>query len=86
MLNLPFSVNDQSICKATCDIATTLGAHVVAEGIEDEQSLAMLQSYGCQFGQGYYFSKPLAADDYLDWISKVQKLDLNLDATANLAD
>ena len=86
VLNLPFSVNDQSICKATCDIATTLGAHVVAEGIEDEQSLAMLQSYGCQFGQGYYFSKPLAADDYLDWISKGQKLDLNLDATANLAD
>lgn len=73
VLNLPFSINDQSICKATCDIATTLGAHVVAEGIEDEQSLAMLQSYGCQFGQGYYFSKPLAADDYLDWISKVAK-------------
>ena len=86
VLNLPFSVNDQSICRATCDIATTLGAHVVAEGIEDEQSLAMLQSYGCQFGQGYYFSKPLCADDYLTWISEVQKVEISLDATANLTD
>ena len=79
-------MNDQSICRATCDIATTLGAHVVAEGIEDEQSLAMLQSYGCQFGQGYYFSKPLCADDYLAWISEVQKVKISLDATANLTD
>ncbi len=86
VLNLPFSVNDQSICRATCDIAATLGAQVVAEGIEDEQSLAMLQSYGCEFGQGYYFSKPLCADDYLAWISDVQKVEISLDATANLID
>ena len=86
VLNLAFSLNDQSICKATCDIAKTLGAKVVAEGIEDPQSLAILQRYGCQIGQGYYFSKPLEADDYLLWIKNFKSVDVSHDVKAHLVD
>ncbi|MEM6446717.1 MAG: EAL domain-containing protein [Cyanobacteria bacterium P01_D01_bin.123] len=40
-------------------VAQKLGVEVIAEGIETPQQLARLQQLGCQYGQGYYFSKPL---------------------------
>lgn len=40
-------------------MAHKLGMDVVAEGIEEKDQLARLQSLGCKFGQGYFFSKPL---------------------------
>jgi EAL domain-containing protein (putative c-di-GMP-specific phosphodiesterase class I) len=40
-----------------------LNLGVVAEGIETQQQLAWLQQLGCEFGQGYLFSKPLAPDE-----------------------
>ncbi len=36
---------------------------VVAEGIEESAQLTQLQSLGCEYGQGYLFSKPLTAND-----------------------
>ena len=36
---------------------------VIAEGIENANQLALLQGLGCQYGQGYLFSKPVAAKD-----------------------
>ncbi len=38
---------------------------VVAEGIETEQQLVTIRGAGVQFAQGFYFSRPLAADDFL---------------------
>jgi len=37
---------------------------VVAEGVETESQLALLQSYGCDEIQGYYLSPPLPADEF----------------------
>ncbi len=68
VMNIEYSKNDQTICRATCDIAKSLGSYVVAEGIEDIQSLKRLKSFGCEIGQGYYFSRPLAFTDYLAWL------------------
>jgi EAL domain-containing protein (putative c-di-GMP-specific phosphodiesterase class I) len=56
-------VNERSlILEAIVDMAHKLGMCVVAEGIETAQQLAYLRSLGCDFGQGYYFSKPLEPD------------------------
>ena len=44
-------------------LSKQLGLSVIAEGIETSQQLKWLQKLGCQFGQGYFFSKPLAAAD-----------------------
>lgn len=70
VMNIEYSKNDQTICRATCDIAKSLGSYVVAEGIEDSQSMAKLQSYGCEVGQGYFFSRPLPFDDYMQWLEE----------------
>ncbi|MGM3308003.1 putative bifunctional diguanylate cyclase/phosphodiesterase [Anabaena sp. WFMT] len=44
-------------------LSNQLGLTVIAEGIETIQQLQWLQQLGCEFGQGYLFSKPLAAED-----------------------
>ena len=52
-----------ALLHAILTLADNLGLHVVSEGIEDADQLAVLQGLGCQFGQGYYFAKPLSVDD-----------------------
>lgn len=44
-------------------LAHTLGMEVVGEGIETESQLTLLRDLNCEFGQGYFFAKPLAEDD-----------------------
>jgi diguanylate cyclase (GGDEF)-like protein len=43
------------------DLAHRLGLKVVAEGIETEDDMRRLMAMGCEFGQGYYFARPLGA-------------------------
>ena len=49
--------------KALVDLSHTLDMSVVAEGIESEETSRFLQGVACDEGQGYYFSKPLPAED-----------------------
>lgn len=51
-----------AVLDATILLANNLGMSVVAEGIETSDQVAVLQSMGCQYGQGYHFSKPLIAE------------------------
>lgn len=46
------------------DIAEFLSVPVVAEGAEEEEQYRLLKSMGCSLVQGYYFSKPLPADEF----------------------
>lgn len=50
------------IVKTIVDMAHNLDLSVVAEGIEDEATLRMLEGFGCDLGQGYLFSRPAEAD------------------------
>lgn len=65
----PLAANDQTnrntgeIVRTTIALAHNLGMVVVAEGIETEQQLRLLKSYGCDFGQGYFFARPLTPAD-----------------------
>lgn len=52
-----------TIVRAIIGLAHALGMTVVAEGIETPEQLAQLQAFGCDFGQGYLFSQPLAPDE-----------------------
>jgi diguanylate cyclase (GGDEF)-like protein len=47
------------IVRTITTLAHTLGMDVVAEGVETAHQLAQLKTLGCEFGQGYFFSKPL---------------------------
>ena len=40
---------------------------IVAEGIETESQLAILQECGCKLFQGFLFSRPLPSDSFLDY-------------------
>ncbi|AOF93476.1 EAL domain-containing protein [Sinorhizobium sp. RAC02] len=51
-----------TIVRAIIGLAHALGMTVVAEGIETPDQLEQLLAYGCDFGQGYLFSPPLAPD------------------------
>ena len=44
-------------------MASSLGMNTIAEGIEDEATRQMLLEMGCDFGQGYHWSKPLSAGE-----------------------
>ena len=46
-------------------LADAMGMEVVAEGIEDEQQVTLMQTLGCGFGQGYLFAHPMLAHQLL---------------------
>src|SRR5207302_2943719 len=43
-------------------LAQNLGMDVIAEGVETNEQLVILQKLGCENGQGYFFSKPVNSD------------------------
>jgi EAL domain-containing protein (putative c-di-GMP-specific phosphodiesterase class I) len=48
-----------AIVRGIVALAHNLGMHVVAEGIEQPEQLALLRSIGCEYGQGYLFARPM---------------------------
>ncbi|MGP9637095.1 EAL domain-containing protein [Psychrobacter sp. AOP3-A1-26] len=59
--NIETDRTQQAIVKAILDLAVALDMQVVAEGIETEQQRDILLAMGCQYGQGYWFGKPVTA-------------------------
>jgi EAL domain-containing protein (putative c-di-GMP-specific phosphodiesterase class I) len=51
------------IARTILPMASNLHLEVVAEGVETGEQVAMLKKLQCKYGQGYYFSKPLSADE-----------------------
>jgi diguanylate cyclase (GGDEF)-like protein/PAS domain S-box-containing protein len=60
---------DAMIVRSTLGLAHSFGLVVVAEGVEDEATLAALRRLDCEQVQGYLISKPLTADDFENWLS-----------------
>jgi EAL domain-containing protein (putative c-di-GMP-specific phosphodiesterase class I) len=63
VLQLKENLEDVKIVEQIRELAHVIGAHTIAEHIEDEETIAMLIKMGVDFGQGYYFSKPVNVDD-----------------------
>ncbi len=55
---------DSAIVRAVIDLANAMGITAVAEGVETEDQVAELKMLGCQVGQGFYFSRPLRAEEF----------------------
>ncbi len=60
--------DDRSIVSAIIDMANNLGLQTIAEGVETAEQLSFLRLHGCNEIQGYYFSKPLRADDFMKFV------------------
>jgi EAL domain-containing protein (putative c-di-GMP-specific phosphodiesterase class I)/GGDEF domain-containing protein len=57
--------DSQAICTALVELARGLDITVVAEGVETREELDALRKLGCSTFQGFFFAKPLAADDFV---------------------
>jgi diguanylate cyclase (GGDEF)-like protein/PAS domain S-box-containing protein len=55
--------DDASIVGAVISMGSHLHMRVIAEGVETEEQLEFLRDHKCPFGQGYYFSRPVAAEE-----------------------
>ncbi len=64
IINVAQNIEDQRITKAIIDLGHTLGMQIIVEGIEDKKMYEMVKSLGCDYIQGYYFSKPLPVFEF----------------------
>lgn len=55
--------NDRALVEAIINMASSLGLVVVAEGVETQQQLELLEKTGCHCVQGFHFSKPVPAEE-----------------------
>jgi len=67
--------DELSVLRAIIQLGNTLGLKVVAEGIEQKADLDVVRSEGSQYGQGYYFYKPMAMPELLAELDKNQQVD-----------
>lgn len=69
---IPLNKADSELVNTIIAMAHSLGLTVVAEGVETQQQLTLLDDLGCDLVQGYYFSKPLPAKQFLDFSVQYQ--------------
>ncbi len=65
--------DDAQIAQLVVSLGTQLGMVVVAEGIETDEQLATLRGMGCEFGQGYYFSRPVPIDHLVALVGGIRR-------------
>ena len=61
--NLHRASEDVALCQAIIVMAHQLGIQVVAEGVETQEQHSILLEAGCDFGQGYWYCKPITATE-----------------------
>ena len=64
----------RTIIESIVSMAKRLNLGIVVEGTETIEQVNFVKSIGCETAQGYYFSKPIPADDYIDLIKQNRKL------------
>jgi EAL domain-containing protein (putative c-di-GMP-specific phosphodiesterase class I) len=63
------SRQDHDIVEALISLAHGLGLRVVAEGVEDEATYALLKSMGCDRAQGYWIARAMPVDELATWVT-----------------
>jgi diguanylate cyclase (GGDEF)-like protein/PAS domain S-box-containing protein len=58
-------VNDEAIAIAIIQLGKSMNLSVIAEGVETEEQAAFLLRHGCHLAQGYFYSKPMLAEEML---------------------
>ena len=69
--NLALGSEDMILSEAIITMAQKLGLKVIAEGIETAEQMKLLLDAGCDYGQGYYFSRPVPGDEFLQLLSRI---------------
>lgn len=61
----------RKIVRAMIGLGHSLGLRVTAEGVEDAESLALLQDMNCDLAQGYHIGRPMAGPAVMSWMAKM---------------
>jgi len=69
--NLAPGSDDMALCEAIIVMAHKLGIQVIAEGVETEKQKNLLTAAGCDYAQGYLFSRPVPAEEFEKLLQKV---------------
>lgn len=70
VMGMRSSADDLALVRTVIDMIHSLGRTVVAEGVEDKETAAMLRELGCELGQGFYFSKPIPMELLLEEVGR----------------
>jgi EAL domain-containing protein (putative c-di-GMP-specific phosphodiesterase class I) len=73
---------EAKVIEAILQLATAMKLEVVAEGIEKKEQSPILEHFGCKYGQGYFFSPPLAAQTATEKLER--QLGIKVVAASNL--
>ena len=74
VLDMATNRDDASIVRSVIDLSHNLGLQVVAEGVENKQTLDMLTHLGCDMAQGYYLSPPIPPAQFVSWLGEQSRL------------
>ena len=75
------NTDDQEITRAIIAMGQNLGLKVLAEGVETEEQVAILRDSGCDYIQGYFYSRPLPAAQLAKYLKQENLLRLEVEAT-----
>lgn len=64
---------NREVIRTIISLAANLGFKVIAEGVESEHQRDMLKTLGCDYGQGYYYSRPLSSEAISDFIFGLER-------------
>ena len=67
------SDTNSRVVQAIVGLGKAMGLEVIAEGVETEQQLLMVNQYGCDLAQGYFIGRPMEQMDFLEWCHAVDQ-------------
>ncbi len=73
----------RAVISAAIQLARNFNGSVIAEGIETKQQADIIKAMGCEFGQGYYFAKPMSAQQVTLLIQADQPLPFSIESSFN---
>jgi diguanylate cyclase len=79
VLGMSSDPDDAAIVGSIIDLAGALGLRVVAEGVENDATRRMLLAGGCEVAQGWYFARPMPADELASWLARYRPSPLDVD-------
>ncbi|MDD5461357.1 MAG: EAL domain-containing protein [Methylococcales bacterium] len=68
--DIPYNEDDMAITTAILALAKSLSLEVVAEGVEHEEQAAFLMQQGCEIAQGFLYSKPVPAAEFVAFVEQ----------------
>ena len=72
LANVAEDAGDASIVESLVNVGHSLGKKVVAEGVENVEQFSFLRGVGCDFAQGFFINRPMAAADIPPWFEQWQ--------------